>query len=82
MIFSHKGLAVSGGNMVWATLIGPALDQEAVGHRAKHAQDPAAMMILQAAAVIVVGHVQALMEAAFAAPTLPVEIQPPQGWQP
>jgi hypothetical protein len=81
MIFSHKGLEVSGGDMVWATLMGPPLDKEAVGDTAKHAQDPDAIITLHAAAVIVVGHVQALMEAAFDAPTLPVEIQPQQGWQ-
>jgi hypothetical protein len=81
MIFSHEGLEIGGGDMVWATLVGTPLDKEAVGDAAEHGQNPYAIITLHAAAVIVVGDVQALMQAAFDAPTFPVKLQPQQGWE-
>jgi hypothetical protein len=81
MIFSHKGLKVGSGNVLWATLMGAPLHKEADGEAAKHAQDPHAILILHPASVVVVGDVQALVQTAFDAPSLPVEQQPEHRWQ-
>ncbi len=76
MVFGHKGLEVGGGDVVRAGLMSAPLHKEAVGDAAKHPQDPDAVITLDAAPVIVVGNIQALMQAAFDAPSLPVEPQP------
>jgi hypothetical protein len=84
MIFRHKGLEIGGGDMVWTTLAGAPLDKKTVGDAAEHAQNPDAIITLHAAPVTVVGDVQTLMQAAFDAPTFPVEQQevPFVLWQP
>lgn len=76
MIFGHQGLEGGGGDVLRTTLVSAPLHKEAVGDTAKHPQDPDAIITLHAAPVIVVGNIQALMQAAFDAPSLSVEPQP------
>ena len=81
MIFRHPGLEAGGGDVCGAALPGAPLDKEAVGDAAEHSQDPYSIITLHPATVIVVGDVQALVQAAFDAPTLAVEQQPEHGRQ-
>ena len=81
MIFSHKGLELGGSNMIGSALVAAPLHENAVGDATEHSQNPDAIVTLHSAPVIVIGNVQALMEAAFDAPTLSIEQEPEQGWQ-
>ena len=65
MILSQTSLEIGGGDVGWAALLAAPLHKEAVGDTAKHAQDPDAIITLHPAPVIVVGNIQALMEATF-----------------
>ena len=79
MIFRHPGLEARRGQGVWTALRSAPPDKEAVGQAAEHAQDSYSMIPLPPAAVVVVTDVQTLVQAAFAAPGLPVERPPEQG---
>jgi hypothetical protein len=81
MIFGHPGLEAGRGHVVGTTLLSAPLDKEAVGEAAKHSQDPDSIITLDPAAVVVVGDIQTLVQAAFDAPALAVEAQPEQGRQ-
>jgi hypothetical protein len=70
MIFGHESLERGGGDVVRAAFLGAPLHKNADGHAAKHPQDPDAVITLNPAPVIVVGNIQALMQAAFDAPSL------------
>ena len=81
MVFSHKGLKVRGGDVVWPTLMNAPLYEQAVGDTAKHPQDPQGIIILHPRSVIVVGNIQALVQTAFNPPALAIEQQPELGWE-
>ena len=81
MFLSHQGLEIGGGYVVWARPRGSPFHKQAVGNPAEHAQDPHPVVALNPAAVVVIGNVQALMEAALDAPALAVEAQPLDGIQ-
>jgi hypothetical protein len=61
--------------------MGAPLHKNAIGDTAKHSQDPDTIITLDAAAVIIVGNVQTLVQATFDTPALAVEQRPEFGWQ-
>jgi len=61
------------------TLEAAPVHEEAVAQAAEHAHDPHGARIADAAAVVVVGNVQALVQAAFDAPGCAVELKPAGG---
>lgn len=79
MIFRQKGLEVGGGDMLRAGLLSRPLHTKAVGQTAEHPQDPQCIVTLDAASVIVVGDIQALVQSAFNPPSLTIERQPVLG---
>jgi fumarate reductase subunit C len=76
MIFCHKSLEIGCGDAVWTRPMLLPFDKEAVGNPPKHAEHQNAFVALNAAPVVVVGNIEALVKAALNAPTLAVEFQP------
>ena len=76
MFFGHQGLEIGGGHVIWTALTLAPIHEEAVGDAPVQAQDQHALVALDAAAIIVVGNIQPLMEAAFDPPALAIEEQP------
>ena len=63
MIFGQSSLEVSGGLVLWVRLIGTPFHEEAVGEPSKHAHDPHAFGLADAASVL--GNIQTLVQAIF-----------------
>lgn len=82
MFFGHAGLKIGGRDLVGSALTRAPFHEQTNGQPAKHAQDPHAIVALDPAAIVVVGHIQTLVEAAFDAPALAVQVQPLTRGQP
>jgi len=81
MVFSHNGLEVGGGDVVWARLIGTPLHEQTVGDATKHSQGPERVIILHPRTVVIIGYIQTLVQTAFDSPALSVKLQPKLGWK-
>ena len=79
MFFSHEGLEIGGGEVLWSALMPAPFHEQAVGNAPVDAQDQHAFVALDAAAIIVVGNIQPLVQAALDPPALTVEAQPGLG---
>jgi len=75
----QKALEVSGCDMIGPAACGSPFHKQADGEAPEHSKHPDARIALHAAAVVVVGDIQALMEPVFNAPALAVEREP-GGW--
>jgi len=73
----HQGVKIGGGEVIGTALMAAPLDKEAVGQTTEHSQEEQGLGLLNATAVIIEGNIQSLMEPAFDAPALPVELEPP-----
>jgi hypothetical protein len=71
VVFGQGGLEISGGDMVWTSLISVPLDEEAIAQAQHHSQDQHHIVVAHPAAVAVVGDVQALVQTALNAPMIP-----------
>jgi len=65
--------------MFWTALTLAPFHEQAVGDPPIHPEDQHPLVALDAAAIIVVGNIQPLMQAAFDSPTLAIEGQPRLG---
>ena len=79
VVGAEMALAVGGGFVVGVGELGAPLHEEAVGEAAHEAEEEHAVGMTDPAAVVVVGDIQALVESAFDAPGLTVELEPPSG---
>ncbi len=81
MFLTHGAVKIGGGEMfgVEFSLAGTPVDEEAVAQAPKHPHDPHGLRLADAAAVVVVRNVQALMQTAFDAPACAVQFQPAPG---
>lgn len=75
----HEGVEIGGGDVIGTALVAAPLDKEAVGQATEHAQEEQGLGLLNATAVIIEGNIQSLVEAAFDAPALAVELEPLAG---
>ena len=73
------GVEVGGGLVFGMLLAATPLHEQAVAQTAKHAHDPKARTEANAAAVVVVGNVQALVQPVFNAPISAVKLEPALG---
>ena len=69
-------LKISGGEVLGSALMPGPFHEQAVGQATVVAQELHALVALDTAAIIVVGNVQALVQAALDPPALGVEVQP------
>ena len=77
MLLAHSGVKVGGGQILGVRLTGTPLHEEAVAQAAEQTHDVQAGRETDAAAVVVMRNVQALMQTIFdAAKTSPVQRQP------
>ena len=77
MLLSHERLKIGRSNVIGPALSGSPFHEEAVGDSAKHAKHPHPIVTLDAAAVVIVGDVQTLVQAIFnATKTGAIESQP------
>lgn len=77
MVLAHGGLKIGGGQVLGVGLMGTPLHEQAVTDTAECAGDGHGRGAANPAAVVVVGGVQALVQAVFdAAKARPVELQP------
>lgn len=80
MVFGHGGLKVGRGQMFGVRLVGAPLHEQAVTNAAEQAPNQHAWGSAEAAAVVIVGNVQALVQTVFnAAKTSPVQLEPSLG---
>ena len=78
-VSAEMALKVGGGFVVWVWELSFPLHEEAVGEAAHEAEEEHAVGMADAAAVVVVGDIQTLVEAVFDAPGLTVEEEPACG---
>jgi len=76
VFFAHGGLEISKGFQVTLGLASSPFHEEAYGQATEHTEDPQAVGIAHAAAIIVQGNVQPLVQSIFDGPALPVGGQP------
>ena len=76
MVLGHKSLKIGCGDVVGTALSAAPFHEQTVGHPAKHAQNQNSVVTLNPTAVVVVGDVQPLVQAALDPPALPVQAQP------
>jgi len=79
VVGAEMALEVGGGFVVWVGELSFPLHEEAVGEAAHEAKEEHTVGMADAAAVVVVGDIQTLVEAAFDAPGLTVELEPACG---
>ena len=68
VVLSHGGLEIGGGLVLGVGLAGTPFHAQTVAQTAKHAQDPEARSLADAATVIVLRNIQSLVQAIFDAP--------------
>ena len=76
MVFGHESLEVGGGDVIGTALAALPFHEETVGDAAINPEDQHGFVGLNAASIIVVRNIQALVQAAFNAPGLTVELEP------
>jgi hypothetical protein len=81
MIGVHVGEKVGGGFVVRLGLLAAPVHEQAVGKTAKHANDQHRMRPTDSAEVVVMGDIEALMQAGFDAPGGAIEAEPLLGAQ-
>lgn len=75
----HGGEKIGGGFVVWAGLSGDPVEAEAVAEAAEHSHEEHGAGCAHAAEVVEVADVEAVVESAFDAPGLAVELEPVEG---
>jgi hypothetical protein len=81
MVGVHGSEEVSGGFVVGLALLAAPVHEQAVAEAAKHADDQHGMRPTDSAEVVVVGDIEALMQARFDAPGGAIEAEPLLGTQ-
>lgn len=82
MFLGHKRLEIGGGDVVGAALSKLPFHEETVGQTSVDTEDEHGLWVLYARAIVIVGDVKTLMEAAFDAPRETVEFEPMGGTEP
>lgn len=77
VLFGHHHLEIGRGLVFRFALTASPFHKEAVAQAPEHPQDPNAIGTPNAAAIIVVRHIQPLMRAVFNAPAISIELEPP-----
>lgn len=76
LVLGHNGLKVGGRLMLGFGLAGAPFHEQAVAQASEHPHDPNAFGTSDAATIIVVRHVQALVSAIFDSPGVAIKLEP------
>lgn len=76
MIFGHYRLKIGSGQVPGVSLVPPPFHKQTIGYAPIGAQKQDALVALYPAAIIVIGNVQAQVQAIFYSPTVSVDLEP------